>query len=137
MNSHFRCPTCYQLVEKGNDILMLMSGASIGGEGVNFGGIDRELHKIKRVMYCSKCRGALDFHALLQGKLDPKDHLWVYLIAAVFSIGTAYVSSLSAWYNATILIGSFIVAFIINDKIEKRRLRVYSLSQAQVEEMKK
>jgi len=67
----FCCPNCFGQFQKDDSILMLISGASIVGEGVRWSGdLERDIDKIKRVKYCRRCGRPLDFHALLRGKLD-------------------------------------------------------------------
>lgn len=73
--STFCCPNCFSQFQKDDSILMLSSGAAVSGEGIGWSGkLDRDIDRIKRVKYCKRCRQPLDFHALLQGKLDY--HAW-------------------------------------------------------------
>ena len=71
----FCCPNCFSQFQKDDSILRLSSGAAVSGEGIGWSGkLDRDIDRIKRVKYCKRCGQPLDFHALLQGKLDY--HAW-------------------------------------------------------------
>ena len=98
--STFCCPNCFSQFQKDESILMLSSGAAVSGEGISWSGqLDRDIDRIKRVKYCKSCRQPLDFHALLQGKLDYRawGPSWAVLAALLMLAVSWFWLGLSIW----------------------------------------
>lgn len=136
--SDFWCPNCLRHFRKDESITMLTSGAAISGEGINWSGdLERDIHNIKRVKYCGECHGALDFHALLRGKLDYRAYgltagFWTFVVLIpVLWLG----AGLPLWAS---LLLAFIAALFMGwffNRLEQRRISRWALSPEEAQRM--
>jgi hypothetical protein len=131
----FCCPNCFAHFQKDDSILMLISGASIVGEGISWSGnLEGEIDKIKRVKYCRQCRKPLDFHALLRGKLDyrawgPSCVVFGFLLGIALSL---FVFGLSFWAGLGLAVAVAAAGGYGGAWLERRRLARYRLSESDV-----
>jgi hypothetical protein len=117
---------------------MLTSGAGIVGEGVGWSGsLEQDIHKVKRVRYCKECRRALDFHALLRGKLDYRHYgswggLWTFIpCVPILWVGLSF----PFWASVLLaLIAAFIVGWLF-DRLERRKVSRWALSSEEAERL--
>ena len=133
--STFCCPNCFSQFQKDDSILMLSSGAAVSGEGIGWSGkLDRDIDRIKRVKYCKRCGQPLDFHALLQGKLDY--HAWgpswaalaflLMLAASWFWLGHSFWASLGLAALAATAAG------FAGSWLERKRLARWRLNEREL-----
>ncbi|MBN2398159.1 MAG: hypothetical protein JXI32_07240 [Deltaproteobacteria bacterium] len=127
----FRCPNCFAAFEKDSDIEMLSSGIAIGGEGIHWSGdLERDIHQIKRVVYCKACHGPIDFHALLRGHLDDRPYTatvgWVvFFIGTVFFV--AYRDDVWPGIGMSLVLGATVSCML--RLVERRRLKRWRVTE--------
>ena len=69
----FICPNCFQVSEKGVATLMLAGNIALAGSDVEWSGdLEKDIHRVKRLTSCPRCRAPIDNHALLRGHLDER-----------------------------------------------------------------
>jgi hypothetical protein len=133
--STFCCPSCFSQFQKDDSILALSSGAAVSGEGIDWSGkLDRDIGRIKRVKYCKSCRQPLDFHALLQGRLDyrawgPSCAMLAFLLAlavAWFWLG------LSIWASLGVAALAAALAGLAGSWLERKRLARWRFTEGEL-----
>ena len=134
MAKDFLCPNCLRRFAKDDSILMLTAGAAVVGEGVSLSGrLEEDLPKIKRLKYCKICRGAIDFHALLRGRLDYVGGTPYGLAVALLAAPTLlFGAGLSWWLAVPAAAAAGIAVGLAVDRMELRRIKSYRLSDEQV-----
>jgi hypothetical protein len=133
--STFCCPNCFSQFQKDESILMLSSGAAVSGEGISWSGqLDRDIDRIKRVKYCKSCRQPLDFHALLQGKLDYRawGPLWAVLAALLMLAVSWFWLGLSIWASLGLAALSATAAGLAGSWLERKRLARWRFTQSEL-----
>jgi hypothetical protein len=134
MNARFRCPNCFEVFEKDDSILMLSSGAAIAGDGIKWSGnLEKDLSRIKRLVYCKNCRGPIDFHALLRGDLDDRGYdvwgQWAFPFAAA---ALYFAADWSWWASVLGGIAAAVAACVTLSRVERYRVARYRLSEDEV-----
>ena len=110
---------------------MLTSGIAVGGEGIHWSGnLEKDIHQVKRVVYCKACRGPIDFHALLRGHLDarlyPAAGGWIAFFAAVLSF---MANGLDFWPSVGVSLLPGIAVAMMLRSLERRRLKRWRLEE--------
>ena len=127
----FFCPNCLQLSPKGRMVLMMQSDVAVTGSGVNWSGnLEKELPRVARVRYCSRCKKPVDFHAVLRGHLDEARYPKYIVPGIGISVffGCLKLLLWSWWAAAGIAIISGIVAYKLCMLIESWRVKRYRLT---------
>jgi hypothetical protein len=123
--STFCCPNCFSQFQKDASVRMLSSGVSVCGEGMNWSP-DRDIDKIKikRVQYCKSCGQPLDFHALLQGKLDyhARGPSWAVLAFLLMLAASWFWLGLSIWASLGLAALAATAAGATGSWLERKRL---------------
>ena len=133
--STFCCPNCFSQFQKDDSVLLLISGAAVSGEGINWSGtLDRDIDRIKRVKYCKSCRQPLDFHALLQGKLDYRawGPSWAVLAFLLVLAVVWFGLGLSIWASLGLAVLAATVAGLAGSWLERKRLARWRFTQGEL-----
>jgi hypothetical protein len=130
-SDRFRCPNCFAAFEKDNAILTLSSDIAIGGEGISWSGdLERDIHQIKRVVYCKACHGPIDFHALLRGHLDDRPYPavigWVVFFIGII-VSMAYRDDVWPGIGMSLVLGVTVSCML--RLVERRRLMRWRLKE--------
>jgi hypothetical protein len=115
--------------------MMLIIGSGAVITGIETGSLSiKDIDKFKRVVYCKQCGGALDFHALLLGKLDVRTHYapGVLLIAG---IALSVLVDQPFWAGFVLTIVSVAIVMFMCEGLDRTRLRRYRFSQSQAQEL--
>ncbi|MDE2511169.1 MAG: hypothetical protein KGL74_08610 [Elusimicrobia bacterium] len=129
MSDRFRCPNCFQVFPKDESTLMLSSGAAVSGEGVQWSGdLEKDLPRIKRVVYCGSCRGAVDYHALLRGRLDARGlDLWGQWAFPVVALALSFGAGWAWWTSALGGVLAAVAACAALSRAERYRVQRWRL----------
>ena len=132
--STFCCPNCFSQFQKDDSILMLSSGAAVSGEGIGWSGkLDRDIDRIKRVKYCKRCGQPLDFHALLQGKLDYHARTVRAALAFLFMLAASWFwLGHSFWASLGLAALAATAAGFAGSWLERKRLARWRLNEREL-----
>jgi hypothetical protein len=139
-STRFWCPNCFMVLEKDDGILMLMGNVRVVGDGISWAGdVERGRDKIKRVKYCTRCNKPLDFHALLQNKLDYRDYASPAAVCGFLAGGAVCLVVLQwgGWPSFAAAAAAGVAAALAVNQIQRRRVSRWGLSEAQAEELRK
>ncbi len=129
----------FSQVEKDDGMKTLTSNISIIGDGVKWSGnLKRDIHQIRRVVYCKICSKPMDFHAVLLGKLDYKA-LGPTIGIFIFIAGVIYLwrfKDFSFWSAAGVsLAGALITGYSLNE-LEKKLVLQWKFTEEQAQKIK-